>query len=484
MKLLGLQLRQSPNFLSYGLLVLFAVSSVFFAFYKTTTCATASVNPTDFCARISIGITNSSSDVSYAPVRIPFISQGMQDLNYIDNFGSQAVGSDSTYNDLSYMNQQLNSTDSAGWWFTLPALIEETETLIDLYVGSLDQDSWRDNGFYFYNVSSGTDDLVTVTNNANFNITNNLSLETDVVLTQLAAWDCPLGVPSVDTGFLIDRWDTNNGYAIGVECEEQTLYNFVQIGSTKVRSAAPTSYGTRYNLKATYIAPDIVLSVNDVIANTGTVGSMASHNAEITMGNNLNKTWLLNAQISKNIITTNDIELNLIFNANDMEETTASTPSYSGTINDVSGNSHTVQYEMNRPQPYALTIATVVGVGFQDFVINPPLNQNILPALNTDLITYGDENTNFPFYPMISSAAQNSGMPRQMMFGGLFTVLAMIISSLLLLATRTIPLAILTYGVVMYLGYLNNFYAIWYVLATIFILIAAYGSSKYLSEGF
>ena len=85
---------------------------------------------------------------------------------------------------------------------------------------------------------------------------------------------------------------------------------------------------------------------------------------------------------------------------------------------------------------------------------------------------------------MISSAAQNSGMPRQMMFGGLFTVLAMIISSLLLLATRTIPLAILTYGVVMYLGYLNNFYAIWYVLATIFILIAAYGSSKYLSEGF
>ena len=35
-----------------------------------------------------------------------------------------------------------------------------------------------------------------------------------------------------------------------------------------------------------------------------------------------------------------------------------------------------------------------------------------------------------------------------------------------------------------YLGYLNNFYAIWYVLIIIFILVATYGSSKYLSEGF
>ena len=85
---------------------------------------------------------------------------------------------------------------------------------------------------------------------------------------------------------------------------------------------------------------------------------------------------------------------------------------------------------------------------------------------------------------MLNSIATTSGLPRQMTFGGLFAVLAMIVSSIILLATRTIPLAIFSYGVVMYLGYLNNFYAIWYVLIIIFILVATYGSSKYLSEGF
>jgi len=483
LKLFNLQLKQASPYLSYGVLVLFAIFCLFYAFYNGNNCASASVNPSDFCKRIGITIQNNGASETYSPVRIPFNPEGMTSLNYVDNFGSQALSSDDTYNPINYMSQSLSSTASAGWWFVMPSLPIVTLKNMEFYVGNVNQSAWRDNGFYFYNNSTSTDDVITIPNNANFNLTDNFNLEADVVLTGTSGFTCPLGTPSADSGFIIDRWDSNTGYALGVECEQGVMYNFIQIEDTKVRASTST-FNTRYNLKGKYEAPDITLLVDDVSAATGTKASMSSYNSNITMGNGLRKVEILNAQISKNITTTNDIELRYNFDPTDVKELEALTPYYTGSILDVSNNNHHATYSLNRPQNYSITIASATGIGLQQLVDNPQADIQVVNTLSSGLAVVGNENSNFPFYPMLNSIATTSGLPRQMTFGGLFAVLAMIVSSIILLATRTIPLAIFSYGVVMYLGYLNNFYAIWYVLIIIFILVATYGSSKYLSEGF
>ena len=482
MKLFNLQLRQASPYLSYGVLILFAIFCLFYAFYNGNSCASASVTPSDFCKRITISVINNGTSETNAPVRIPFNPGGMTALNYVDSFGSQALASNNL-NDINYMSQSLSSTASAGWWFIMPDLDNAVLEIIDYYVGDLDQTAWRDNGFYFYNNNSSTDDLITIPNNANFNLTDNFNLEADVILTGTSGFTCPVGTPSSDSGFIIDRWDSDTGYALGVECEEGTMYNFILIEDTKVRAATST-FNTRYNLKGKYEAPDITLLVDDVSVATGSKASMTSYNNNITMGNGLRKAEILNAQISKNITTTNDIELRYNFDPTEVKELTASTPYYTGSVEDVSSNSHTGEYSLNRPQNYRISIQSATGIGLQQLVDNPQTDDQIFPPLSSNLAVVGNENGNFPFYPMLNSIATTSGLPRAMTFGGLFAVLAMIISSIILLATRTIPLAIFTYGFVMYLGYLNNFYAIWYVLIIVFILVATYGSSKYLSEGF
>ena len=153
MKLFNLQLRQASPYLSYGVLILFAIFCLFYAFYNGNNCASASVTPSDFCKRITISVINNGTSEANAPVRIPFNPAGMTTLNYVDSFGSQALASNNL-TDINYMSQSLSSTASAGRWFIMPDLDNKVLEIIDYYVGDLDQTAWRDNGFYFYNNNS------------------------------------------------------------------------------------------------------------------------------------------------------------------------------------------------------------------------------------------------------------------------------------------------------------------------------------------
>ena len=177
MKLFNLQLKQASPYLSYGVLVLFAIFCIFYAFYNGNNCASASVIPSDFCKRIGITIVNNGTNETYSPVRIPFNPEGMTSLNYVDNFGSQALSANNL-NNVNYMSQSLSSSASAGWWFVMPSLENRALEVLDIYVGNVNQTAWRDNGFYFYNNSTSTDDVITIPNNANFNLTDNFNLDT------------------------------------------------------------------------------------------------------------------------------------------------------------------------------------------------------------------------------------------------------------------------------------------------------------------
>ena len=479
MKTLDIKIRKTPLSLKYGVILFLAIGGFTLGIFNmNNNCINAAVNPNEFCAAVTIGIQNQGLEKNYPPVRVPFVSESLENQNYINNFGSQVEIADSTFESISFMNQELNSNTSAGWWIVPPILPSQTRTNLNMYLGSDSPtwESWRDNGFYFY-----TNDLVTVPNSVNFNITDNLSLEADVMITNLNAWTCPTGTPAADTGFIIDRWDSDSGFAFGVECEEQTLYNFAQFEGTKVRSVVTTGYNTRYNLKAEYINPNINLYVDDVLKNTGTSGSLTTNNTDLTIGNNLNSTWVLNTQLSKNITSTNDIELRFNFDANDMNETDGTT--YLGTVADVSGNDHNGVYSMDRPQTdYQLNISTF-RTGIQNFVTNPELDKNIVSS-GLNMESPANENNFLPFYSLLNNAASTMGVPRQMLFAGVFTIISMITASVVLLATKAVPLAIGTYGVVMAFGFVNGFYDYWVAMAVVALLIMVYTSSKYMESNF
>ena len=60
----------------------------------------------------------------------------------------------------------------------------------------------------------------------------------------------------------------------------------------------------------------------------------------------------------------------------------------------------------------------------------------------------------------------------------------MLVGSIMIAATRQVTFGIVGFGSILYLGQIMNFYSLWFPLATLFIIIVLYGSSKLLSEGF
>ena len=95
-----------------------------------------------------------------------------------------------------------------------------------------------------------------------------------------------------------------------------------------------------------------------------------------------------------------------------------------------------------------------------------------------------NENNFLPFYSLLNNAASTMGVPRQMLFAGVFTIISMITASVVLLATKAVPLAIGTYGVVMAFGFVNGFYDYWVAMAVVALLIMVYTSSKYMESNF
>ena len=133
---------------------------------------------------------------------------------------------------------------------------------------------------------------------------------------------------------------------------------------------------------------------------------------------------------------------------------------------------------------YILNVGLPTPTGFQNFVINPESDNQNQAVLNADLLTQGTANQYFPFFPFINTIANTSGLPSQFVFGGLFTFIAMLVGSIMIAATRQVTFGIVGFGSILYLGQIMNFYSLWFPLATLFIIIVLYGSSKLLSEGF
>ena len=481
MKLFNLQLKKTNTYIRLFALGLLGSFALFLAFYNQSNCIGATADTSNYCANLNITITNTSNNQVDAPVRVPFVSSALVNQNYMDNFGSQIILTDSNANDINFMNQNLTGTQAAGYWLVAPDLDTNVANVFKLFLGKNDNGNatqWRDNGFYFY-----TNDLVTIPYHVDFNLTDNIKINSDVYLSNLSSWNCPSGVPTTDTGYVFDRHENNTGYAVGVECEQQTLYNFVQIQGTKLRTPVTSGFNTRYNLKAVYEYPNIYLYVDNVLAATTTATStMTTISDSVKIGNNLNSTWVLNTELIKNTTTTNNVVARYNFDISDLDETYGS--SYAGTVADVSGNNHNGTYTMDRPQTYILNVGLPTSTGFQNFVINPETDNQNQAVIDADLLTQGTANQFFPFFPFINTVATTSGLPTQFVFGGLFTFIAMLVGSVLIAATRQVTFGIFGFGTILYLGQIMNFYSLWFPLATLFIIIVLYGSSKLLSEGF
>ena len=481
MKLLHLQLNKTNKNIRLLALISLVAFGLFLAFFNKNNCIGAAADTSGYCKNVNITITNTSSDQVDVPVRIPFISANLVNLNLMDNFGSQIILTDNSFNDIDFMNQNLTSTLSSGYWLVAPDLDTNVSNVFKLFLGKNvngNATQWRDNGFYFYK-----NDLVSIPYHVDFNLTDNIEINSDVYLKNLSSWNCPSGVPSQDIGYVFDRHENNVGYALGIECEQQTLYNFVEIQGTKLRTPVTSGFNNRYNLKATYEHPNIKLFVNNsLVASATATSTMTTLVDNVKIGNNLNSSWILNTHLVKNINSTNDIVAQYNFDISDIFEDFGST--YTGSILDVSGNSHTASYTMDRPQTYILNVSLPTSTGFQNFVINPQLDNQNQAIPDSDLLSQGTPNQYFPFFPIINTVATTSGLPTQFVFGGLFTFIAMLIGSILIAATRQVTFGIIGFVSILYLGNIMNYYSLWFPLATLFIIIAIYGSSKLLNEGF
>ena len=486
MKLVGIELKRQHKAAQYGSLLLLAAAAISLSIFYTAnrSCVSAAVEPNNFCQYITVQIDNSSTlATNYAPVRVPFLGSNLQINEYMNQFGSGLELSDINLNQVNFMNQEINSSSSAGWWYVPETISAEGSALFNMYVKDTAFDSWRDNGFYFYNYFN-SNELITVPDHATFNLSDNFSLYADVIISSFGARTCPMGGVD-DQGWIIDRHINVSGYAIGIECDDLAVYSFGVVNGTKVRTPVTTGYNTPYSIELKYTAPDISLLIDGVELATGTAVGPGVVVGDLTLGGNLKNTWIQNAQLSKNIGTTNDIVFRYNFDGPDIIEDDGVSNPYTGIIYDVSGNSHTSTYNLDRSQSnFSLTIATPTDVGSQNFITSPSSFDPIAGPPFGDITSMGDQNSRLPFFRIFSTAADGMGIPQSMFFGGMATMLAFFAAAIVLQATRAVPMALITYGSVMVSGVVANLYPYYFALAVMMLLIGVYGSSKFLNDGF
>ncbi len=487
MKLLGIKLNNQYKSAQYGSLIILAAAALFLSliYANNKTCASANVVPENFCKFVSISIQNrGSSATDYYPVRVPFLGNAFQTNNFMNDLGGGLQLANNNLGDTDFMSQEINSTLSAGWWL-LPSTISAAGTgIFNMYVGDSDNNLWRDNGFYFYNDS--TTEYVVVPDSANFNISSNFSLYADVYLTDFGNWICPIGGAD-DQGYIIDRHINVSGYAIGIECDDQQLYGFGIVNGTKIRSLITAPYGTTFSIELTYEQPDMKLFFDGSLVASGSAVSTGTVSGALQIGNSLKHTWVQNAQLSKNITTTNDIEFRFNFDPQDMVETDGGTNPgiYGGTVADVSGNNHNATYYMNRPQSqFTINISQPTNIGSQNIITAPDSFQDVLNPPFGDVVTMGDQNSRLPFFGIFATAANGMGIPQSMFFGSIATMIGFIIAAITLNATKSVPMSITVYGGVMVSGVVANLFPYYFALAVLMLLIGLYGSSKYLNDGF
>lgn len=441
-------------------------------------CAKAATNsPSDFCYRIDIVGTN----VSGAPITDHGARAVVPASTFVSAAQLQPDGMDFRPTAGGFSNDQIAwaqdlSSASAPWWFWIESLDTGASKTWRVYTGNNEEQ--RDNGIFF----TGSD-VVTITDHADFDITDELAVEVTVQLLD--------GSPQ--NAQLVDKWDLNQGYSLELVDVSGTMYLRVRLDGGSFDVAWDSSWTDtptliRLEFDSAALNDTAVYANNSLVSETNLGLASITANAEnIAVGSGLDSGVIHRVRISDLIDTDETTVGRWSFTADTCTETTNSDPTFQGTCSDSSGNAHTAAYTFTRAQSgtISLSVGSIVLTSAPLLVTATSAVADVTgDPLDTELFTAGlTENVRFPFMSGLSDWVDSMPFPRQaswfLIFGFMSFGFALIFWTLI----PTTEVALIGSVLPMFLAVSLELIEPWYLSLWVLTALSMYTAPKW-SRGF
>lgn len=352
--------------------------------------------PTDFCNRFTVTVTNTTgSTITNRPVPFAINAAALTAAGYLDESGWDMVPVNASYTEVDMFAQDL-ADSTARWWLTVPSLATDTSASYQVYLGN--NETQRDNGIYLL---SGEN--ITRAHEAAWDITDNLYAEVTVKRDSVLA----------DDAELIEHWDTNQGWALGLQSSAGNLRVYATVDGVTLANASTLWQagwvGEEVVLAIEFVAPTLRILADGVelsSINTG-LGAISSVSTDLNIGASLSDTNILNARVYSG--SPRSVVANWNFGPADCTELTATVPGYTGECSDTSGNSRTLSYTLSRTATgLAVTVGPVVDTSAPLIVTVAGAVVDVVgrPFGGSDISSSGSVNTNLPGYSIVEPASE------------------------------------------------------------------------------
>ena len=461
-----------PGSVAFGLLLILALG------YLALTQATGlcglvahaddDVIATQFCAVMPVAIsTDGSTTLAYDPVRVPVNTASLIGVGTMDARAWDILPTTPGFTEIEVSAQDVASS-AAAWWFTAPVIAPSSEVVYTVYMGNDEQK--RDNGLGFYGLDSAS-----AASHADFNLTDNFSI--NVRMERLA------GAPD-HPATVLDRWTGGSGYEM------------VLLGSGVVRARVDGQVcdsaawdGSLSTWRMLYESPTLTLFKDGVTSgspcNTG-LGAIGTAAVNPTIGTLGDPLIIRDVSINRTTTGTETPVARWTMNAIDCTETSWANPNAAGTCPDFTGNGHTLTYAFERDQTGITAVVGAVALTASSALITLPSGlSDFLGSPFAGVLNEGTTpNTNLPGYSIINAGIVSMGVPIDLGWAMLVTMIALMVGVTAFgITRRNIFIGLLMFLAVMIIANVNGVVERWYVALWMMISLLTVGATQWSKRG-
>ena len=419
---------------------------------------------TDYCYELPVSITNNTGGaltnyavrVSGVPA-LSAVNAGQLDTRAWDIL--PIIGNLS--NEVDVLAQELGS-DTAAWWVHVPSAANGQSVTARLFFGNDEQK--RNQGVHFTGA-----DLATVADHADFDITNNLTVDVELEMLSGAAQNATLA----------SHWTASTGYRLLLVNDAGTLKLRAQADASTCDVTWDTAWtNTNRLITYTFTAPNIVVAVDGSTQNTCNtgLGAITAPAAAFDIG-----TTLANGIVRDvRVLSGSTVRARWGFDARSMDETSAVNPTYAGTVEDYSALNHDLTYTFTRSQTgilVSLGAIQLVGLSSDEPVVPTSVPDVVGPVFHTSNLAPIGGAVPTPAGAFQNLIGQNLWQPfytvgREMTYTVFFIGLSLLVMVVMYVKTRYVPLSLFLGGIPVVYAAIQLYIEWWWVilwgLATVF----------------
>ena len=348
----------------------------------------------EYCYSFQVSVTN-STPTNQTDVGVAFTvnSGNLTNQSFMDERALDLKPVTTSLSDVEVMAQDL-TLNSARWWVQIPSLPANTNFTFLAYVGH--ERAKRNQGFFV----SGSD-TITVSDTAVLDITDDLEVVVNTSTSNTS-----------QDGYFVSKWTANTGYRLGVRASDGQL-----VAQVDGQIVAAVWDGSLTWLRMTFRNPTLNIDsfsggtwTNLATLNTG-LGAITANAQDLVMGSGYTGI-LRDVEILDNFGGASYAKVaQWGFAPEDITETSASNPTYAGTVTGEIGGLNAT-YSLTRDQSnYSAVVGSLItGAADSTITFTPRLKDLLDTPSTTDLFSPRSPASRLPFYSLINAFGTSIGL--------------------------------------------------------------------------